>query len=243
MRSKYFLKNITLLNVLLTSVIVFMAYYALFPLMGADIKYALPSIGKTVLEKADRQAGFNPPPSSSYTIIADNNLFHPERKIPPEKKTAEEQQPLPKPDVVLYGTIISDTLRLAYLEDLKAPRNTPGRGRRQTPMKIGDALSGFVLKEIDTDKIVMAKGEEKMTVYVHDPGKLKTRETPATQPQPATGRPAARGQAPPPSTRLAPAQKPPSVESLVKPTPTPKTRARMTGAEERALDVFRRVPP
>jgi hypothetical protein len=242
LRSKYILKNITLLNLLLISVIVFLAYYALFPLIGADIKYALPSIGKTALEKADSQSGFNPPTSSSYTIIADNNLFHPERKIPPEKKTAEEQQSLPKPDVVLYGTIISDTLRFAYLEDLKAPRNTPGRGRRQSVMKIGDALSGFVLKEIDTDKIVMAKGEEKMTVYVHETGRLKTRETPPTQLQPATGKPAARVQAPPTSTRPATAQKP-SVESLVKPAPTPKTRARMTGAEERALDVFRRVPP
>jgi len=220
-----------------------MAYYALFPLMGADIKYALPSPGKTpLIEKAGPLEGLNPAPPSSYTIIADNNLFHPERKIPPEKKTGEDQQPLPKPDVVLYGTLISDTLRLAYLEDLKAPRNTPGRGRRQTVMKIGDALSGFVLKEIDTDKIVMAKGEEKMTVYVHDPGRLKTRETPATQPQPATGKPAARGQASPPSTS-APAKKPSSAESLVKPAPTPKTRARMTGAEERALNVFRRVPP
>jgi hypothetical protein len=238
MSSKYFIKNITPLNVLLTSVIVFMAYYTLFPLIGADIKYALPSPGKTVLEKTGPPEGLNPAPLSSYTIIADNNLFHPERKIPVEKKTAEEQQPLPKPDVVLYGTLITDSLSLAYLEDLKAPRNTPGRGRRQTAMKIGDTLSGFVLKEIDTDKIVMAKGDENMTVYVHDPTKLKRRDTAATQPPHTPVKAAAIGQAARPSPRT-----PPSVESLVKPAPTPKTRARMTKTDEKVLDVFRRLPP
>jgi hypothetical protein len=234
---KYFFKNITLLNVLLTSVIVFMAYYALFPLMGAGIKYALPTPGKTVPETPDQPEGLKLLSSSSYSIIADNNLFHPERKIPVEKKTADQQQPLPKPDVVLYGTIISDTLRLAYLEDLKAPRNTPGRGRRQIAMKIGDTLSGFTLKEIDTNKIVMTMGEEKMTVYVHDPLKLKTREGIATQPRPATG------QAPIPTSRVSPAQKSPSAQSLINPLPPPKTRARMTRTDEKVLDSFRRSSP
>ena len=224
------------MNVLLTSVIVFMAYYTLFPLMGADIKYALPSPGKTVLEKTGMPEGLNPAPLSSYTIIADNNLFHPERKIPVEKKTSEEQQPLPKPDVVLYGTLITDSLSLAYLEDLKAQRSTPGRGRRQTAMKIGDTLSGFTLKEIDTDKIVMAKGEEKMTVYVRDPLKRKTREG-VTQPQPTPG------QAPIPASRVSPAQTPPSVQSLIKPSLPPKTRAPMTRTDEKVLDIFKRLPP
>ena len=182
MRSKYFFRNINILNLLLISVIFFMAYYALFPLMGAGIKYALPSPGKKVFEKAGRPESLNPLPSSSYTIIADNNLFNPERKIPLEKKTAGDQQPLPKPDVVLYGTLITDTLRFAYLEDLKAPRNTTGRGRRQTVMKIGDSLSGFVLKEIDPDKIVMVKGDEKITVRIHESRKQKTPEIAATQP-------------------------------------------------------------
>lgn len=237
MSGKYFFKNITLLNVLLTSVIVFMAYYALFPLMGAGIKYELPAPGKTVPETPDQPEGLKLPPSASYTIIADNNLFHPERKIPIEKKTADQQQPLPRPDLVLYGTLISDTLRLAYLEDLKAPRNTPGRGRRQTTMKIGDTLSGFTLKEIETDKIVMTMGEEKMTVYVHDPLKLKTREGIVTQPRPATG------QAPVTASRVSPPPTPPSAQSLIKPSPPPKTRARITRTDEKVLDSLRRSSP
>jgi len=204
-----------------------MAYYTLFPLMGTGIKYTLPAPGKMVVAKAGRPEGHNPLSSSSYTIIADDNLFHPDRIIPLEKKTSEEQPSLPKPDVILYGTLITDSLKLAYLEDLKDPRNTRGRGRRQTVMKIGDTLSGYVLKEIDPDKIVMAKGDEKITVRIHE--KPKPIGTAAAQP------PLAPGQTARPSQRAA-------AESLVKPPPPPKTRARMTNAEERALDVFRRLP-
>jgi hypothetical protein len=73
---------------------------------------------------------------------------------------------LPKPEFVLYGTLITDDLRLAYMEDLKAPRNSPGRGKRQTALKKGDTLSGFTLKEIEADRIIMARGEESLTVKV-----------------------------------------------------------------------------
>ena len=193
-----------------------MVYYALYPPVGAGIQYALPSPKKTVFEKAGRPEVLNPLSSSSYTIIADNNLFNPERKISIEKKTPGDQQPLPKPDVVLYGTLITDTLRFAYLEDMKAPRNTTGRGRRQTVMKIGDSLSGFVLKEIDPDKIVMVKGDEKITVRIHESRKQNTPEI------------AVKAAAP---------------RQTWQPRRTPKTRARTTEAEERALDFFRKPPP
>jgi len=236
LRSKYFFKNITILNLLLASVIVSMVYYALYPPVGTGIQYALPSPKKTVFEKTGRPEVLNPLPSSSYAIIADNNLFNPERNIPLEQKTAGDQQPLPKPDVVLYGTIITDTLRFAYLEDLKAPRTTTGRGRRQTVMKIGDSLSGFVLKEIDPDKIVMVKGDEKITVRIHESRKQKTPEIAATRPSSSRVNVAA----PPRQTRQS---RRAAVEALVKPRRTPKTRARTTEAEGRALDVFRRLPP
>lgn len=106
------------------------------------------------------------PSQTDYTLIAENNIFHPERKIPPEKKA--EAPPLPKPDIVLYGTLITDDVSLAYLEDLKAPRSTQGRGKRQLTLKKGDIISGFVLKDIEADKIVMSRGEERITVNVRN---------------------------------------------------------------------------
>jgi len=181
----YLFRNIHLLNVLLLGGTFFFAHYIVVPMPDFNIKYMVATGEKTIHEKAEKPVGIHEriPTISDYLIVADNNLFHPERKIPLEKKAVEQQQPvpLPQPDIVLYGTLITDDVRLAYLEDLKAPRNTPGRGKRQTTMKIGDNLGGFVLKQIDTDKIVLMRGEEKMMVSVHDTQRKKTRESQATQ--------------------------------------------------------------
>ena len=109
----------------------------------------------------------NPPSLQDYTIVSNNNLFHPDRIIPPEKK-GEEEKPLPKPDFVLRGTLIADTVKIAYLEDLKEPRYTPSRGKRLIPLKQDDVLSGFTLTQIDADGVVMVRGDEKMTILISD---------------------------------------------------------------------------
>jgi hypothetical protein len=98
-------------------------------------------------------------------MIAENNLFHPERKVPVDKA---DKQPLEHPEFVLYGTLLTDDIRLAYLQDRKAPLNTEGRGERQTAMKIGDTMSGYSLKEIYTDKVIMARGDDMVSVLVSD---------------------------------------------------------------------------
>lgn len=107
-----------------------------------------------------------------FRSIADENLFHPERIIPPEKKA---EAALPKPEFVLYGTLITPELKVAYLEDKMAPVTTPGRGQRQTALKIGETLSGFQLKEIAPDRVVMSRGEETLTILLQEPGKSKPR--------------------------------------------------------------------
>ncbi len=156
---RYLFKNITLLNVLLMAVIAFMTNYSILPLLNINFKYALPSQKKAFMDKQATETEHHIPSPSDYLIISEENLFHPERRISPEKK--EEPPPLPKPDIVLYGTLITDTTSVAYLEDLKVPRTSPGRGKRQIALKKGDTLSGFTLKEIDVDKIVMMRGRRK----------------------------------------------------------------------------------
>lgn len=234
-KSKYLFKNVTILNILLIAAIILMANYTVLPLLHIDIKYTLPFQKKTVDEKEVMPVEHNPPSPSDYMIISEANLFHPERIIPPEKK---EEPPLPKPDIVLYGILIADDISLAYIEDLKAPRTTQGRGKRQIPLRKGDTFSGFTLKEIETDKIVMVRGEEKMTVFVHDPHRPKTREVVTTASQPTPGQPAR-----PLSPTQAPSSKPytpPSPESLIKREPPTKNRAPMTPADEKILNFFKR---
>jgi hypothetical protein len=179
------LRNINVLNIILFVVALVLADYVVFPLLNMEVKY-VPAIPKKLSDqKEEKPAQSQTSNPTDYTIIADQNLFHPERKIPPEKK--EEEAALPKPEFVLYGTLITDNLKFAYLEDKKSPRSTPGRGKRQTALKLGETMSGYTLKEIDHDKVVMAKGEETLIVKVIDSSVKKDREavtTPVTSTAP-----------------------------------------------------------
>jgi hypothetical protein len=185
---KYIFRNINLLNIMLIAVIIILANHIFLPMFNKSVTYKLPAGKKIISDKDEKPAESHVTSPSDYTIIAEENLFHPDRKIPAEKKA---EQPLPKPEFVLYGTLITDDMRLAYLEDLKEPHSSPGRGRRQTVLKIGDTISGFTVKEIDTEKVVVVRGEERIVVPINDPSQPKAR-TATTMPssgQVAPGKP------------------------------------------------------
>jgi hypothetical protein len=192
------LRSINVLNIMLLVTTFLLADYIVLPMLNVQVKF-VPAVPKKVSdEKAEKLPQNTTPNPADYTIIADQNLFHPERKIPPEKK---EEAALPKPEFVLYGTLITNNLRFAYLEDRKSPRSTPGRGKRQTALKLGDTMSGYTLKDIDYNEVTMVKGDDIVTIKVIDSSVKKDREgvstpvastappgtqvrpSPATQPQ------------------------------------------------------------
>jgi len=174
---KYILKNITLLNILLIIVIIMGINYIALPFFNVDIKYIPPHV-KEITNKDSGIPEKKPPSFTEYMIIAEQNPFHPERIIPVEKvekkeEKKEEKKPLPKPEIVLYGTVISDDISLAYIEDKKNPVTTPGRGKRVSVIKKGQEVGGFILKEIQSDKIVLEREKEKMIVNLISPSKKR----------------------------------------------------------------------
>ena len=174
MRFKTVTKNINLLNVIMVIILALMIRYIFFPFLDTRVNYSPPPVKKVAVKAEEKLPQAQPVSLAEYTVIADQNLFHPDRKIPAEKK----EGPAPsKPDFVLYGTLISDGTAIAYMDDLKSPVTTPGRGRRQTALRRGDTMSGFTLKDVDADKVVMTRGEENLMVYLNDPQKPKNRET------------------------------------------------------------------
>jgi hypothetical protein len=193
-----------------------------------------------VVQEEEEVVQFQVPSITEYAKIADENLFHPERKIPTEKK---EEQPLPKPEFVLYGTLISDELSLAYLEDVKAPRSSPGRGKRQVALKKGDSMSGFTLKEIEADKIVMLRGEEKIVVNISDPTHPKAREASQTvataasqqQPAPISSRPPVSAA----SQKPAEAARQPGTVPKQLPASAPPPRVTPSSPRKALSDIFR----
>ena len=186
------LGNLSVINVILVVLLVLFLGYSVFPMFGKTVRIRVPVPKKQpAAVPAQKAEEVKTPSPADYVVIAEQNLFHPERKIPVEKKDAAA--PLPKPEFVLYGTLLTNDLHIAYMEDKKAPQNSPSRGKKQIPVKLGESLSGFTLKEIDTDKVVMVRGEERLIVNINDDAKYKTREAAAAVAQPAPR------QQPPPS--------------------------------------------
>ena len=233
MRIRYPFENINLLNILLIAAVAVMAHYTILPLLNINVKLKslVPPQAKTAGEKAP-QPEYQIPSPADYLIISEQNLFHPERRVPPEKK---EEAPLPKPEFVLYGTLITDTTSVAYLEDLKAPRNTTGRGQRQVALKKGDALSGFTLKEIEPDKIVMVRGEEKMVVPIFDAQRPKTR---SYTPTVSKGAPDATHAAPVPPRAQGLRERGAGPADSLNKRESPRTRAPLKPADERTRQFF-----
>jgi hypothetical protein len=166
---RYLARSVSLLNVLLGALLAAILTYALFPLLSVKGPFKPVAATSGQSGGADKAQPVQVPSPSDYAVVAENNLFHPDRKIPAEKKQ------LPKPELALHGTLITGDVALAYVDDKQAPYSTPGRGKRLRVLRIGDVISGFVLKEIEAQKITLVRNEEIMTVSI-DTAKVRIDE-------------------------------------------------------------------
>jgi hypothetical protein len=170
---RYFFLSLNVLNGLLALAVAAVVHFAVLPLLNPVARIAFPPVKETVAPSGEQATPVQRSPLTDYAVISDKNLFHPERKVPPEK---QPEKTLPKPDVLLYGTLIADDASIALIEDKKTPYSTPGRGKRQSILKKGDHLSGYILSEIEANRIVLVKGEEKVLVMLDDGEKRRTGE-------------------------------------------------------------------
>jgi hypothetical protein len=211
---RYVFLSLNVLNGLLALAVAAVVHFAVIPLLNPVARISLPAVKETATSSGEQTAPSQRFTATDYTVISDKNLFHPERKIPLEKQT---EKAVTKPDVFLYGTLITDDTSYAFIEDKKAPYSTPGRGKRQITLKKGDRLGGYTLSEIEANRIVLVKGEEKLVVMLDDSEKKRTGEVPAT---PAAARIATGGIAPSsPSAPSSPKATPPSLPALASPAP------------------------
>ena len=168
------LRQITVLNCILLVCILVFAYFILVPIFTVEVK--VPSASSAAVkgaepEKEQAAVAVVNPPMQDYAVIPEKNLFHPDRIIPVEKKEVAIQ----RPEFVLYGTLIVDNVRIAYLDDKKTPRTTPGRGKRQVGLKVGETLSGYTLKEVLPDSAVLVRGDDRIALKVISPENKKER--------------------------------------------------------------------
>ena len=217
-RMKYLCQSMNVLNGLLAAAVVTVASFTVLPFLNLDTQMSLPAAKETAERSGEKSVlpqNYSP---ADYAVISEQNLFHPERKIPPEKK---DETAIPRPDVVLYGTLITDDMSMAFVEDKKAPYSTPGRGKRQVSLKKGDNLNGYILREVETNRIVLVKGEDKIVVMLNEGEKRKAGAAPALQATPTM-----------PSSGAPPAMipsSPPAAPSLPQTATSPSPRAVVPG--------------
>jgi len=189
---RYLIRNATVMNMVLFAVVVALVVVTAVPLVRVRHGYSLPGIKAKPPGQEGPRADLQPKLPSDYAVIGEANLFHPDRVIPVDRKAE-----VPRPEIVLYGTTI-DTVRLAFIEDKKNPVTTPGRGKRQRVVKLGEEVGGYTVAEIGTDRIVLVRGEDRMTVQLSPPDKRKASDEPPQPQQPVQTKPV---QTPPPARR------------------------------------------
>lgn len=159
----YIAKSANVLNILFILAVVVVANETVVPLLNTNAQTTLPAIGNAETETAEQPVSLPGRSSSDYVLVAEQNLFHPDRRIPEDKKAVNESV-VPKPDLVLHGTLIADHLSIAYVEDRKAPYTTPGRGARQQQLRQGESIGGYTLRDVEPNRIVLVRGEDKLAV-------------------------------------------------------------------------------
>lgn len=184
---QYLIRSVNVLNLVLLAAAVVVFYYLLDPILQEPAAVAIPPAKEESAPPAVPARGIEGQPltSADYAVIGDKNLFHPDRVIPPEKKTETAKEKV-KPDIVLHGTMITDQMKLAYIEDKKAPATSPGRGTRQSTLKEGDQIGGYKLIQITDKMIVLTNGSEQMTLYLDELKERKTETTMTAKPGIAT---------------------------------------------------------
>lgn len=106
-----------------------------------------------------QQPGF-----ADFQLIAEKNLFAPERQPPQEdsEALAEETAPPLNPEPTLHGTLLIGDRQYATITKYE------GRGRRSQPSKVkvtlGDDVQGYTVSEISRDAIVLKWNDTEVVI-------------------------------------------------------------------------------
>jgi len=202
--------------------------------------------GKTEVKTLNQTTSGNqkePNSIGSYIFISEKNLFHPDRKDFPIQPLAQEgKKPAMRPQITLYGIVITEDYQSASMAVAGRPLK---KGEREIMnFKVGDTVGEYKLTKILPDRIVIEGTGDSFEVLLYDSktakrrGDVKTDNRPVTVTNPIVSQPRSSQiqtptkevpkTAPGPNptmtegspTREAP-QMPMTVEPPMKPTPIP----------------------
>jgi hypothetical protein len=221
------IRHINILNLLIIVAAIGLYLFFLNPLLRTPLSVKLPPPKEMSPASESGVDQIKKTVISDYTLIGEQNLFHPDRVMPVEKMEKAEKKDAvsaARPELVLHGTMLLDGVKMAYVEDKKATPATPGRSARQLVVKEGDGIGGFILKQVTENMIVLANGEEQITLYLDEKKDRKGEITGSARvlPPAATAQPSA---APRPQPMTQPVQRTPSTSSVPPVTSSPPSRS------------------
>ncbi len=194
MPRSYFFINLFLL------IIIALLGYGFFKVLANPLNIPFETAQQIQADKKDtiarRHVNLN---EGAYLALVEKDLFRPSRTDP--KTETGTQISHPSEVLKLFGTIIMNNERIAILEDPST--------KKSKPYHINDSLSGFVITDIQKDKVVVLRGDEKIEVKLRD---MKGFTTPSStsaavsKPSVKLKKPKRRRQSPPrrPSRRQTP---------------------------------------
>ncbi len=130
---------------------------------------------------------------AAYNVIVQKDLFRPSRTAAP--RADSNRSSFPKNPPKLFGTMIINNENFAILENPST--------KTTKLYHVNDSVAGFIVSEIQKDKVILLKGSEKIEVKLRD---VKGFKSPASlhAPKPSRGprkprprRPRTRKQPPP----------------------------------------------
>jgi hypothetical protein len=214
------------LNVLLFFIVLILGYenYAVWspsrPLVGKkeearkmEGKADFPSVAALFDEPGSREA---------VNVIAEKNIFNPERKEFSIQAAASMGNPVTRPQITLTGVAMGEDYQIATIIN---PGRPLYKGERETKsIKVGEMVGEYKLTKILPDRIVMEGGEDSFEVLLYDPRSPKRRLEVRTPAKPsAVTSPKPSSPAPTPSAHSPVVAPSPGVSMPPLPRPTPRT--------------------
>jgi hypothetical protein len=117
----------------------------------------------------------------SYILIAEKNIFSPERKDFPTAPT--QQKSVVRPQVILYGVTIAGDYEAA---SIVSPGRPLMKGERETlTLKIGGKIGDYKLAKVRPDRVTFENGNDSFEVLLYDLKNPKKRMEAKAVSQPA----------------------------------------------------------
>lgn len=177
----FMFSKIWMFNIILVACAIFFGIRAHDVWTGKEKTVPKKQAERAVSRPEKRSAGRRTAPESAYRVIADRNLFSPDRKefIPEEPEKEKEPEPevrqlrVSGKTVTLYGVIMTDNYKSALISN-------PVRGddeRKHRWIKKGDKIGDIAVADIQKESILLTEGDKKYEILLYDRKKSGTKNT------------------------------------------------------------------